>query len=47
MKCSSGGLLIAIEEEQADRLFDCFIEENLPIWRIGRVHEGRGLAVTS
>lgn len=44
---TSGGLLIAIEEEQADRLFDCFIKENLPIWRIGRVHDGEGLAVTS
>ena len=43
---TSGGLLIAIGEDQADQLFECFCRQQLPIWRIGRVNDGNGLRVT-
>jgi len=42
---TSGGLLVAINEDQAGVLVEQFARIGLPIWRIGRVVPGAGLSV--
>jgi selenide,water dikinase len=43
---TSGGLLISIQKEQANRLRDYFFANNLSIWCIGEVHEGEGVVIS-
>ena len=42
---TSGGLLVAISEDQAGALVAQFDRSNLPIWRIGRAVCGTGMSV--
>jgi selenide, water dikinase len=44
---TSGGLLISLPGERAEQLEAAFAEANEPVWRIGDVSEGFGLAVTA
>lgn len=43
---TSGGLLIAVEQEQVAQVSDYFSANSLPIWRIGEVRDGYGVVVT-
>lgn len=43
---TSGGLLVAISEDQASSLVEEFVSRDLPIWRVGRVVSGTGVVVT-
>ena len=43
---TSGGLLVAVSEDQAGALVEQFGRADLPIWRIGRVVAGTGVSVT-
>jgi selenide,water dikinase len=42
---TSGGLLLALPEEQASALTERFAAEGEPIWRIGSVVAGEGIEV--
>jgi len=44
---TSGGLLITIGDDQATRLRDAFDAASLPVWEIGEVGAGAGIAVGS
>lgn len=44
---TSGGLLISIHPDHAEELRHSFLEEQMPIWNIGKVCEGVGVIVTS
>jgi selenide,water dikinase len=43
---TSGGLLIAVDPDQAESFQAAFVAAELPIWRIGEVVSGAGIAVT-
>jgi selenide, water dikinase len=42
---TSGGLLVAVPAENAAELEDAFAAAGEPIWQVGRVDSGRGLAI--
>ena len=42
---TSGGLLVAISDDDAGALVAAFADAGLPLWKIGRAREGAGIAV--